>query len=258
MKFHVSVRAAYLSLIVSFFFALALLDWFVLIPCGIWEYNLGVNILTSSIFMALTIVLLTLLFNALDESEWKPVKEYVYQSIQAELGLLFMEMLNYVKDGWAIKSSFMTSVDQKTSDEIALSELRKLKDAKQMKLDESKLQILFTHPSELNAFSEALNNLTELQIMYHRFFPSQLTKSFMKIRDSIRGLEQTARSQKPLRDMMGLPETTEPIKDEMLKANSTLLRESVSFFFKEMMQEIDNIHQMGIEFSPPFIPPQIS
>lgn len=258
MTFHVSVRIAYLSIIASIFFVLALLDWFVLIPCRIWDANLGVNVLTSSIFMVFTIVLLTLVFNALDESEWKPVKDYVYRSIQAELGLLFMEMMNYVKDGWAIQSSFMTSVDQKTSDETALSELRKLKDAAELKLDESKLQILFTHQSELNAFSEVLNNLTELQIMYHRFFPSQLTMSFMKIRDSIRGLEQMARSQKALGDMMGLPKTMEPIKDEMLKANSTLLRKSVSFFFKEMMQQIDNVHEMGIEFSPPFIPPQVS
>lgn len=252
MKIHVSLRIFWLALVV-FFSALALLIWVWLIPYGILEYNLGVNLFTSSIFMVLTIVFLYVLLNAREESEWKAVKDYVKMGIQEELGALFNEMLNYVENGLAIKFSLMSSQDRKTANETALSELQKLKDAKELKLLEKELAILLGRESELKAFSEISKNLNEVQIKYSRFLLPQLVLSLMKIRDSIRLLEYTAQMQGIEKNLSTFPDTPMLVKDEIPKMTSALIPKIVAISFKNMIGEIDNIHKMGIEFSPRLI-----
>jgi glucan phosphoethanolaminetransferase (alkaline phosphatase superfamily) len=73
MKIHISLKIFWLALVV-FFSAFALLIWVWLIPYGNLEYNLAVNLFTSSIFMVFTIVFLNVLFNARKKVSGKPSK----------------------------------------------------------------------------------------------------------------------------------------------------------------------------------------
>jgi len=254
MKIHISLWILLLALVV-FFSAFALLIWWWVIPFGVLEYNLAVNLFTNSIFMVLTIVLLNMLFIVREESEWKAVKDYVKKSIQEELGALFIAMLDYVEGGFAIKFSLISLEDWKTANKVALSELRRLKEAKELKLLETELAAGLGRESELDTFSEISRNLYEIQIHYPRFFQSNIILSLMRIRDSIRMLKYTAQLQTEIQTMQKDPTNFPPLKsmkDEVSKATLAVIPMMASISFKSLMIEIDNIHKMGIEFSPRF------
>lgn len=246
MKIYVSLRIFWVFLI-AFFSAFALLVWFWLIPYENLEYNLGVNLFSSSIFMVLTIISLNVLLNAREKSEWKTVKDYAYSTIQDELGVVFNEILNYIENGLAIKMSLLHLQDKKTRNENGLSELRKLKDAKELKLVTEELVFLLEHKSQLEAFLNVSKNLSEVEIKYSRFLPPQLALSLMKIRDSIRLLETMVQLHTSLKNLspilsISMPKEIQEMKDEIPKI--------ISASFKKLMEEIDNIHKIGIEFSP--------
>jgi len=71
----------YWFFLVVIFGVFALLIWFWLVPNSIVEYNLGVNLLTSSIFMVLTVIFLSYLSDLRQQNDWKTVKERVYDTI---------------------------------------------------------------------------------------------------------------------------------------------------------------------------------
>lgn len=73
---------AYWVILIVVFIGLALSIWFWLIPCGIVEYNLGVNLFTSSIFMLMTIVFLSWLFVFREKMYWKTVEKKVHSTIE--------------------------------------------------------------------------------------------------------------------------------------------------------------------------------
>jgi hypothetical protein len=72
----------------------------------------------------------------------------------------------------------------------------------------------------------------------------------MKIRDSIGLLEYTAQMQVKQKNLSTLPNAPMFVKDEIPKLTSALIPNIVAISFKGMITEIDNIHKMGIDFSP--------
>lgn len=69
-----SEKSYWIILIASFaIFALSI--WLYFIPYHIMEYSLGVGFFTSAIFMVLTIVFLSWLFNLRETRQWEHVKK---------------------------------------------------------------------------------------------------------------------------------------------------------------------------------------
>jgi hypothetical protein len=83
-------------------------------------------------------------------------------------------MLNYVENGLAIELSLMSLQDRKTANETALSELQKLKDAKELKLVKTELAILLERESELRGFSEISRTLMKFKSNIPDSFPLNL------------------------------------------------------------------------------------
>lgn len=256
MKTYVSLRIFWVFLIV-FFSAFGLLVWFWLIPYENLEYNLGVDLFSSSIFMVLTIISLNVLLDAREKSEWKTVKNYVYKSIQCELGIVFNAILDYVENGSAISMSLLHLQDGKPRNENGLSELQKLKDAKELKLDSVRLASLLEHKNQLEIFLDVSKNLSEVEIKYSRFLLPQLTLSLMEIRDCLRLLEIMAQLptfknlslilNTPMpKEIQEMKDNIQDLKDGIPKITSAI----ISVSFKKILEEIYNIHKMGIEFSP--------
>lgn len=246
MKILVSMRIFWVFLI-AVFSAFSLLVWFWLIPYCNLEYNLGINLFSSSIFMVLTIVFLNVLLNAREKSEWKTVKDYVDTTIQAELGVAFNEILNYVENGLATKMSLLQLHDRKTRNQNGLSELRKLKDAKELKLGAEELAFLLEHKNQLEAFLSVSKNLSEVETKYSRFLRPQLALSLMKIRDSIRLLDNVVELYTRLKSLNPILST--PMSKEIQEMKDEIPK-TISASFKKLIEEIDNIHKIGIEFSP--------
>jgi len=75
----------YWLILIAAFTGFGLLTWVWLIPDGIVEYNLGVNLLTSSVFMVFTIVFLSWLSRLREELQWKLARDQLHQELGARL-----------------------------------------------------------------------------------------------------------------------------------------------------------------------------
>ncbi len=245
MKIYVSLRVFWFFLIAGFS-VFALLVWFWLMPDHILEYNLGISLFSSSIFMVLTIVFLNVLLNAREKNEWKTVKNYVYSTIQEELTITFNEILNYIENGLETKMSLLQLEDRETRNQKGLTELRKLKDAKELKLSAQPIAFLLEHENQLDVFLNVSRNLGEVETKYSKFLPPQLTLSLMKIRDSIRLLEASLELYTRFKNLN--PVLGAPILQEVQELN--MIPRTISLSFKKLFEEIDNIHKIGIEFYP--------
>lgn len=90
-----SEKIYWIILIVAFAgFALSI--WLVLIPYEVVEYNLGVNLFTSSIFMVLTVIFLSLLANLRERREWKNVETWVKRKMGEQLYYLFNILARFI------------------------------------------------------------------------------------------------------------------------------------------------------------------
>ena len=225
----------------------ALLIWFGLIPYGIVEYNLGVNLFTSSVFMVLTIIFLSWLFTVREKNEWKIVKDEIYSMIQDEIGILFNEILNFTENGLMLKISFSV-LDKKTRKEASFSELCKLKDATELKLNALELKLLLEGktPTPLETFLDVAQNLNDIEIKYSRFLPPQLLLSLIKIRHSIRFLETTVK----LHINIKVSPTLNKIMPKEIQEMENEIPKIISASFKKLLEEIHNIHKSGIQLSP--------
>jgi hypothetical protein len=245
MKTYVSLRV-YWVLLCAFFTSLALV-FLGLVSYGILEYNLGVNLFTSSISTVLTIVFLNFLFTSREQNEWKTVKDEVYSMIQMELGAMFNDILNYVEDGLITKSYLLNLKKKETRKEAFLSALTELKDAKELKLNDAEWKLMIENKTSLIAFSTAAQTLNEVEIKYSRFLSSQLTLSLIKIQNSIRMLDTLTQLHT---SMKGLSPTLRPILLPAYQEMEKEIPKILSHSFKKILEEIYSMHKMGIEFSP--------
>jgi len=245
MKTYVSLRVYWILLCV-FFTSLALV-FLGLISYGKLEYNLGVNLFTSSISTVLTIVFLNFLFTSREQNEWKTVKDEVYSMIQMELGSMFNDILNYVENGLTTKSYLLNLKKKETRKEAFLSALTELKDAEELKLNDAEWKLMIENKTSLEAFSTASQTLNEVEIKYSRFLSSQLTLSLIKIQNSIRMLETLTQLHA---SMKGLSPTLRPILSPVYQEMEKEIPRILSHSFKRILEEIYNLHKMGIEFSP--------
>ncbi|MGD8506467.1 MAG: hypothetical protein PVF15_07375 [Candidatus Bathyarchaeota archaeon] len=182
----------YLTILIVAFFGSALLLGLWLVPYEIIEYNLGVNLLTSSIFMVLTIVFLGLLFTLRERSQWRSVKDSVYMSIAYHMGTLFSKILWHSEDGLATRFSLHRIEDKEDRKKAGFAELCKLLDSKPIRLNEKMLPILMNGES-LEFFLSVARALSDVEIKYSRYLSPQLTHYLMLIQKAIRLFEQASR-----------------------------------------------------------------
>lgn len=232
-----SEKTYWIILIIAFtVFAISI--WFWLIPQEIIEYNLGVNLFTSSIFMVFTVVFLTWLFALRERIQWTTVKDEVYGSIQDELSMIFDGILDVVEEGLRFKRSFLFTEDAETRKKLGFDELCKLKDAKEIRLHPVMLEAVLGDQKLFESFLKVGKRLSDIEIKYSKFLSPQLTVSLIKIQRSIR-LFDSAVQLRTIKALM--PEAHQQIE--------TLVPDIVSISLERLVREIYNIHEMGIEFS---------
>lgn len=245
-----SEKTYWIILIIAFT-GLALSIWFWLIPQEIIEYNLGVNLFTSSIFMVLTVVLLSWLFTLRERSQWKTVKNEVYGSIQVNLSAIFDGILDIVEGGLNFKQSILSTEDTETRKKLSFDELCKLKDAKEIRLHPIMLEVFLGDRKPFESFLSIGKRLSDIEIKYSKFFSPQLTVSLISIQRSIdllyyAGQIRTTGLHPVPTALKKQFETTTTVLEQQTE---TLISDLVSISFKRLIDEIYNIHKMGIEIS---------
>lgn len=76
---------SYWTILIVAFMGFALLIWFGLMPYGIVEYNLGVNLFTSSIFMMLTILFISWLFGLREKLAFESTRIQLHKELGTRL-----------------------------------------------------------------------------------------------------------------------------------------------------------------------------
>jgi hypothetical protein len=196
--------------------------------------------------MVLTVVFLNWLFVVREGKEWKAVKGEVYSMVQDELGILFLKILDYTENGPNLKISVLR-LDRKIRNEAYFSELCKLKEMTELKLNTSELKLLL-EDKDLRPFSDVVQNLSSLELKYSRFLPSELTLAIMKIQQSIRLLEYYSELQIKSEELG--PMAKELVSKPLQEMLTTVTPAITSRVFKSLIEEIHRIHKMGIELSP--------
>jgi Mg2+ and Co2+ transporter CorA len=159
------------------------------------EYNFGVNLLTSSIFLVLTIIFLSWLFSVREKAEWRVVESKVLKRISDRLLSLF-SVIDFYFLGSDLTEGYQEKIDE-------------IKETNIKEAERSRYRIVVeyyaTHPvllGELTAdilerFSrESIMEIKELFMKeqdyfehmiseYSKFLPSALVSSIMNIQDEI-------------------------------------------------------------------------
>jgi hypothetical protein len=138
------------------FTVLALLIWLWFIPYGILEYNLAVNLFTSSIFMVLTVVLLSWLLDLREKQEWKNVKTAVFSILSTELSLLFQELLNFVEDGpkFSLSLALTKREAKQERKDLIVEKLSKLQKKESVKFNNFYISHFLKDKNTLKTFME--------------------------------------------------------------------------------------------------------
>ncbi len=115
-------ETAYLLLITTAFSLLsailAIEIW--VLPVKFIEYGLAISLFTSSIFLVLTIVFLSLLLTIREKREWKRIHKIVYEQIQSTIESLFDSILTNVEHGTEIRIKITRDrLDQDKGDQNA-------------------------------------------------------------------------------------------------------------------------------------------
>ena len=183
---NISERVYWIILIAVFAsFSLLLGIW--LIPQGIIEYSLGIGLLTSSVFMVLTIVFLSWLLNVREEREWGKVKNCVYRRIETLADDIAIQISWHIKNGPLI---IHNSLDKNNLPKKLLNFEPLYEVANSLELDDSEviLGVLFDDFNR-QRFSEFEVGLNEIIDTYLKLIPAGLTESLMNLQDAVKEIE---------------------------------------------------------------------
>jgi hypothetical protein len=171
LKLNVSEQL-YLLLIASVFFSIS-----VILGIEIWvfdnkiiEYSFAVSLFTSSIFLVLTIVFLSWLFNVRERAQWQNVRERVFSNIRLETGLLANHLFDFV-----IKTPEINDMVNRGDDLFYL--IDNISEKTEISLDEGLTPIIF-HEGTLWEFSDHQRELNVIEDRYFKFL--SLMSTFLK------------------------------------------------------------------------------
>lgn len=183
---------AYWVILIVVFSGFASSIWFLLVPYGFVEYNLGVNLFTSSIFMVLTIFFLSYLSNLRQQNEWKSVKRGVDETISWHMKNIASE-LTYLLDFPSELLDFSTGgqwgVEYKKS---LVAQMKYLvgKDAKEIDLSHVGKNYLSSEGLQIlrDSCLKELNSISNVESKYGKFLKPSLTVLLMQLQNDLRGI----------------------------------------------------------------------
>ena len=220
---------SYWIILITVFIALALLVGFVLMPYRWIEYNLGVNLFTSSIFMVLTVIFLSLLVDLREKREWKNVEIWVKKRMRKKLYDLFDILARFI---------FPKQFRPHPPKEEVLKILEALNEMKEATLTEYAYHYYFPKPLDgmsayqLDILFRFRRYLSDLEIKYFHFIKPEIRISLMEIQNYLDSIEADF-------DLVKRFESSEEVVEESM-AKSIL----------GVMKEIYKLHKMGIEIYP--------
>lgn len=172
----------YWLILITIFTVLAAVIWLILIPYQLIEYNLAINLLTSSVFTVITIVFLSVLFDLRQKAEWKRVKDLVYSKLKTETGVLTSHIFSYIAKTPKIielQSSYpLFDIADTLPENIEIA------------MNESFISVVF-HEDSFWLFSGPQKELALIQDRYFSFLSSEMVQSLMKIEDYLSDIQST-------------------------------------------------------------------
>lgn len=219
----------YWIILITVFVAFATLIWLLLVPYRWIEYNLGVNLFTSSIFMVLTVISLSLLANLRERREWKNVETWVKRRMEKQLYTLFNILARFI---------YPKQFRPVPSKEEMLKILKALNEMKEATLNEYAHHYYFPKPRDdlsvyqLDVLFRFKRYLSDLEIKYFRFLKPEIRLSLMEIQDLLDSIEADFSLVKRFEESQEVVEKSMP---------ESILR---------IMKEIYKLHKIGIEIYP--------
>ena len=236
----------YWIILVASFVVFAALIWFVLIPHSVIEYNLGVNLFTSSVFMVMTIIFLSLMINLHERKKWKKVEAIVLGEIGTALEHIFRSMVPYYKNGFADWRRF--SRLRPGSSEAFSEHLGKLLRG-EIRIEREVISLLLENPKlREREFMQFSHRLSEIETKYFRFLRPEIVLSIIKIEKSLSDLEGIATFYVVSNAFMEFVSRKRLLKkaQQIETLSPDALEPMVNGLFHDILEEIENLHKLGI------------
>jgi hypothetical protein len=167
----------YLIILIILFSLVAFFLWFWVIPSGLMDKELALGLLTNDIFMVLSIIFLTLLFNIRENADWNLVKDTVMEQLCWETSRLADVILSTSKSYDQIELMAMIANDKQERDKLYTFQLKHF-DAKRINFD---CYIGKDSDVYIKEFEKAYNKINALEIKYERFMNNNYMYSLIKI-----------------------------------------------------------------------------
>lgn len=202
-------------------------------PPNTLGYDLAVSVLTSSVFMILTIVLLSWLLNVRKRAEWRIVKERVYFKIKIETELLTNHLLNYV-----IKTPEIIELSKNSN--YFFDVVDTLSEKTGIKIDDDFTPIIF-YDDTLWEFSEPQKELALIQDRYFEFLSPEIVQSLMKIDDHLSDIQRiiSLHTSEEKLDRVGLKQGLGRVEGSKKRVENHL--KLISIQFKTLLLEVQKL-----------------
>lgn len=221
----------YWIILVLFFSVFALSVWLLLLPYHILEYNLGVNLFTSSIFMVLTVVFLSWLFNVRETRQWSHVEKRVLKVLGIELSSLSRWLMSMCRVSFSDKPTL-------ASDKVFFDSLEELNNKATLNVWDTWKSMLSTGQFA-SLFEDYERRLADIENRYFRFLDHRLVDSLMEIRWNLNGLAIDSRA------FGQIYEVQKEYAEELAKKHFEGYAEAIHRIIKEVYK----MHKLGLNIS---------
>jgi len=224
-------ESSYYLLLILALAIFAILVWFWFIPHGL-EYNLGVSLLTSSVFTVMTIIFLGILLNLRRKQEWRSVEKAVYGTLGWHMKNIlsaFTYLLDFPSELLEMPTGINWDIAYKES-LLAQAEYLAAKNVEEVKL---------SHTGENYLSSEGINNLNNLcqkelreisaiEMKYQRFWNPSIAVLLMQLENDLRGIIDLISLKDDFKDFLSL----------------------IAYPIHATVKDIYKIHEMRVEIYP--------
>lgn len=176
------MRLNRLRLYIVIAFALIMADisiWFVVIP---FDRDLGYGLFTNIIVTIATIILLMYLIESRDDSEWKPVKQKVYDRIGIELDAILSLSFDLYEITWTATTPPNITIGLR---DLVMLWSDETSDARFAECLRRRAREELREGKYLSFFEARRRILSEIEAKYSRFLRPDLVGSLMEIQNNL-------------------------------------------------------------------------